>query len=170
MRVYQQMRDGFVRVLELVVIVMVMLITLDVLWGIVTRTFGTQAAYTDELARVLLVWISMLGGALAFARKAHLGVDFFVGKMDPGVRKALAVVVQCVTVSLAAVVFIAGGTVLARAQWGQVLPTMPWMSKGSVYAAIPIAGVFILMFALENLVTIIRTPAEKIGAQTQTEG
>jgi len=168
--VYRRLRDGLTRVLEWLVIVMVMLITLDVLWGIATRTFGAQAVYTDELARMLLVWITMLGGALAFARKAHLGVDFFVGKMHPAARKTLAVIVQGVIITLAVVVFIAGGVVLARAQWTQALPTMPWITKGIVYSAIPVSGLFILLFSLENLMSIIRTPAERIGAQTQSEG
>jgi TRAP-type C4-dicarboxylate transport system permease small subunit len=34
----------------------------------------------------------------------------------------------------------------------------------------PIAGVLIILFALENIVEIIRTPAEKLGAQTKSEG
>ena len=167
---YQAVRGGVVRLLEWVLIAMVVLITLDVLWGVLTRAFGHQAIYTDELARALLVWISMLGGALAFERKAHLGVDFFVSKMRPEARKTLSVVTQGVTVALAAVAFIAGGIALTQGQWGQKLATMPRLTQGQVYLAIPVAGVFILLFALENLVAIIRTPAAELGAQTQSEG
>jgi TRAP-type C4-dicarboxylate transport system permease small subunit len=47
---------------------------------------------------------------------------------------------------------------------------MPWMTKGAVYSAIPIAGLFVLLFSIENLILIIRTPADQIGAQTQSEG
>ncbi|MCL1920530.1 MAG: TRAP transporter small permease [Kiritimatiellaeota bacterium] len=170
MGVYRLVRGGAIRLLEWALVAMVVAITLNVLWGIVTRTFWGQAIYTDELARVLLVWISMLGGALAFERKAHLGVDFFVSKMHPDARKALAILVQCVTAVFAAVVLVVGGTALAQGQWAQRLPTMPWLTKGGVYAAIPIAGFFILLFSLENLAAIIRTPAERVGAQTQSEG
>ena len=190
MRAYQQIRKWLIRLLEMVLVVMVIVITFDVLWGVTSRALGSlrtyldqygaawavaigsilprgQAIYTDELARVLLVWISMLGGALAFGVKAHLGVDFFVNKMHPDARKMLAVLVQGITVALAVIVFIIGGTVLAQGQWAQQLPTMRWMTKGAVYASIPIAGVFILMFSVENLVAAIRAPA---GTQTQAEG
>ena len=194
MDVYQAIRRGLIRLLEWTLIAMVIVITFNVLWGVTSRTLGTlaaylnqdghaawmlavsrmlpsgQAHYTDELARVLLVWISMLGGALAFGTKAHLGVDFFVNKMHPDARKALAILVQCITVMLAVVVFIIGGTVLAQGQWTQQLPTMPWLTKGIVYTAIPVAGFFILLFSLENLVSVIRTPTDKGGAQTQSEG
>jgi TRAP-type C4-dicarboxylate transport system permease small subunit len=39
-----------------------------------------------------------------------------------------------------------------------------------VYLSLPVAGCFITLFALENLFTILRTPADLIGAQTQSEG
>jgi len=195
MRAYQQIRGGLIRLLEITLIAMVVVITFNVLWGVTTRSLGElakylvatadgrtwmltvsgwlphgQAVYTDELARLLLVWISMLGGALAFAKKAHLGVDYFVNKMHPDARKTLAILVQCVTVAFAVLVMIKGGFAAAQAQWAQKLPTMPWLTKGAVYASIPIAGFFILMFSLEHLVAVIRTPADQIGAQTKKEG
>ena len=64
----QKIRHGLVRSLEVLIIVMVALLTLTVLWGVFTRfVMGRQAQYTDELARMLLVWVSMIGAALAFA-------------------------------------------------------------------------------------------------------
>ena len=39
-----------------------------------------------------------------------------------------------------------------------------------VYLSLPVAGGFIALFALENLVAILRTPADRLGAQTQSEG
>jgi len=101
--------------------------------------------------------------------KAHLGVDYFVNKLHPDARKALAITVQGITAALAVIVFIIGGTALAQGQWTQQLPTMPWLTKGAVYAVIPIAGFFILMFSVENLISVIRTPAAKAGAQPQED-
>lgn len=167
----QAIRNGVVKVLETILIVFVIGLTLAVLWGVFTRfCMGHQASFTDELARILLVWVSMIGAALAFGLKAHLGVDFFINKLLPNARKALNVIVQLVTIILTVVIFLVGGVSLALAQMGQQLPTMPWLSRGMVYAAIPVAGVFILMFTLENLIVILKTPAEKLGAQTQSEG
>lgn len=167
----QAIRDGIVKVLETILIVFVIGLTLAVLWGVFTRfCMGHQASFTDELARILLVWVSMIGAALAFGLKAHLGVDFFINMLLPNARKALNVIVQLVTIVLTMVIFLVGGVSLALAQMGQQLPTMPWLSRGMVYAAIPVAGVFILMFTLENLIVILKTPAEKLGAQTQSEG
>ena len=171
MATLQNMRQGLVRALEVLVMSMVALLTLTVLWGVFTRfVMGHQAQYTDELARLLLVWVSMIGAALAFGEKAHLGVDFFVNHLHPEARKTLSVVVQLVIVALAVTVFIAGGWSLAMAQMGQELPTLRPLTRGMVYLSLPVAGFFIVLFAAENLVAILRTPADQLGAQTQSEG
>lgn len=184
----KKVRNGLVRGLEWCVIGMVILLTVDVLWGVLSRFFlgGAlahqwfagiipekhlgQAPYTDELACVLLVWISLFGAALAFGRKAHLGVDFFVMQLHPDARKMLGVVVQCIVIALTLCVFIIGGWKLSMGQMGQELPTMRWLSRGQVYLSLPLSGLFILLFTLENLVEIIKTPADQLGSQTQSEG
>ena len=166
----QKIKMGFIKSLEVLLMVMVAVLTLTVLWGVFTRfCLGKQAAYTDELARVLLVWVSMVGAALAFGVKAHLGVDFVVNMLHPEARKTLGMLVQVVTAVLAAVVFVVGGWGLAMGQMGQQLPTLP-VSRGLVYISIPLGGVLICLFALENLVEIFKTPAELLSAQTKSEG
>lgn len=171
MGTWTTIRHGFLRTLEILLMLMVAVLTLTVLWGVFTRfVLGHQVEYTDELARVLLVWVSMIGGALAFGEKAHLGVDYFVNKMHPEARKTLALIVQVVILLLAVIVFLAGGWNLAMGQMAQQLPTMPWMSRGMVYMAVPVGGLFIVLFAVENMVSIIQTPAAEIGALTKSEG
>lgn len=165
----QTIKRGFIRTLEVLLMLMVAVLTLTVLWGVFTRfCLGSQAEYTDELARVLLVWVSMVGAALAFGEKAHLGVDFFVNMLHPEARKTLSMLVQVVTVVLAVAVFVIGGWGLAMGQMGQQLPTLP-ISRGMVYLSIPLGGVLICLFALENLAEIIKTPAALLGAQTKSE-
>lgn len=158
------LRNGVVKGLEWLVAAMVALLTVDVLWGVFTRfCLGAQATFTDELACVLLVWISMVGAALCFDRKMHLGVDFFTGLMRERPRKADAAVVLIVTFALSAIVFVVGGWKLALSQMTQELPTMRWLSRGQVYLALPIAGVFICLFSLEHLVAALKSGPEEGG-------
>ncbi len=171
MRLASLARHGCVALLRWVVIALVALMTVDVLWGVFSRfVLGSQAPYTDEAARFLLVWTSFLGGALAFEAKAHLGVDFLVAKFDPSARKAGAVVVQLLVLAFALLVLVGGGWRMAMAQMGNNLATLPWLPRGVQYLAVPIGGAFVALFALETLADILRTPAEKLGAMTQSEG
>jgi len=170
-------RQKIVKLLEILVIVLVIALTLTVLWGVFTRYMskmlpfiGGQAEYTDELARLLLIWVSTFGAALAFERKAHLGVDFFVGKLDPEAAKIVAVMVQFLIITLAVIVFIVGGSALAKGQMQQILPTMSFLTRGMVYMALPISGLFIILFSIENLVDLLQKHAVSLNSEADSEG
>ena len=164
-------RTGVVKLLEIVLIVLVAVLTLTVLWGVFTRfVLGHQAEYTDELARLLLIWVSTIGAALAFERKAHLGVDFFVGKLHPEAAKIVAVIVQLLIIALVLIVFVIGGSKLAIGQIHQNLPTLSFLTRGMVYLALPISGLFIILFSVENMIDIIKVSTEPLNAETESEG
>ena len=164
-------RHAIVKVFEFLVVALVILLTLTVLLGVFTRfVLGHQAEFTDELARLLLIWVSFIGGALAFERKAHLGVDFFVGKLDPEAAKYVAVIVQVLIIALALTVLVVGGYTLASGQMQQKLPTLSFLSRGMVYMALPLSGLFIILFSFENMIDIIKTSASRQGGATEAEG
>lgn len=152
-----QMKRIFVKMLEWTVIILVAVLVLDVLWGVFSRyVLGAQSRWTEELAVMLLIWVSLLGAAVAFAAKAHLGVDYFVGKLDPAAQKLMEGVVYVIVFFFAAYALIYGGGVLVSKTLasGQVSPAMG-LKVGHMYLAVPISGVFICLFALEQMLELI---------------
>ena len=90
-------RIALCRLLEAALILAVVVLVLDVLWGVFTRyALSEQAKWSEELARFMLVWISLLGGAVAFGEKAHLGVDYFVAKLDPAAGRFITITGQLI--------------------------------------------------------------------------
>ena len=82
------------RSLEVLVMVVVAVLVLDVLWQVFTRfILNDPSTWTEELAVFLLVWVSLLGAAVALGRGAHLGIDYFVGKLPERTRLATEVFV-----------------------------------------------------------------------------
>ena len=149
----QQTKTVLTKVLEFFLIVAVALLVLDVVWGVVTRyALGQQATWTEELARFLLIWVTLLGAAVAFGTKGHLGVDYFVERFHPEAQKLMAVVSHLVVVFFAVAIFIYGGSrvVAGALEMEQVTPALGW-KMGHVYLALPVSGVFMLLFALDNL-------------------
>jgi len=105
-----KIRKGITRLLELALISAVALLVVDVVWGVFTRkVLGAQADFTEELAKILLIWVALLGSALAFETKGHLGVDFFVNLFAPQARKLMAVTVHIVVLAFTIIIFLAGG-------------------------------------------------------------
>lgn len=144
-------------------IIAVTLLVLDVIWGVFTRyVMGEQANWTEELARFLLIWVSLLGGAVAFGLKSHLGVDYFVGKLHPDAQKLMAIFVHLVVLFFGISILIyGGGRVVADAfSAQQMTPALGW-EMGYVYLALPISGCFVVLYTAVNLneaLTAIRMP------------
>ena len=131
------------------------LLTLDVLWGVVSRyILGSQSRWTEELAVYLLVWVSLLGAALVFRERGQLGVDYFVGKLDPAARRLSALVAESAVLFFAIFVLVFGGgmMVVETFRSGQVSPAMGW-TVGYIYLVVPLSGLFIAAFAIEHLIT-----------------
>lgn len=152
------------KVLEFAAVSVVATLVLDVVWGVLTRyAWGEQAQWSEELARFLLIWVSMLGGALAFRRNEHLGIDFLVTKLDYDVRKGTVLFTQGMVCFVATSVFLYGGSrlVLDAFVLEQTTPALGWM-MGYVYLAVPIAGLFMVLFSIENMLTMWSTSAEAL--------
>ncbi len=45
--------------------------------NVVCRYLGYSLAYTEELLVMLMVWLTLLGAAVGFKRRAHLGLTYF---------------------------------------------------------------------------------------------
>ncbi len=105
--------------------------------------------WSEELSRYLMVWISMLGGAVATRRRMHFGFDALVAALPQALRRAAT---QLATV-LALVTF---GTIawygfrLARFNMMQRSPALEW-PMGLPYAAIPVGAALIVLFLVERL-------------------
>lgn len=158
-QILKRSRIALCRVLETALILAVAVLVVVVLWGVFTRyVMSEQAKWSEELARFLLIWISLLGGAVAFGEKAHLGVDYFVGKFDPTARKFITIAGQLVVLFFAIALFIVGGSRVVSIQLslGQATPALGW-AMGYVYLPLPIAGVFIVLFTVEQLLETLLT-------------
>ncbi len=158
--VFKAIRIALCRLLEAALIVAVIVLVFDVLWGVFTRkVLGDQAQWSEELARFLLIWISLLGGAVAFGEKAHLGVDYFVGKLAPEAGRFMAIVIQLIVLVFAVTIFLVGGLriVSDNLVMGQTTPALG-LKMGHVYLALPIAGLFIILFAVEQLLEALVEP------------
>ena len=83
-----KLKQGSLRLLNLILIAAVAVLVLDVLLGVASRyLWGAQVKWTEELATILLIWVSFLGAAAAFEARAHLGIDFLTARFTPSARR-----------------------------------------------------------------------------------
>jgi TRAP-type C4-dicarboxylate transport system permease small subunit len=138
-------------------IVVFFVLTVDVLLGVFSRKIlGDQIRWTEELARFLLVWVSFLGGAIAYIDEKHLGVDLLVERLHPQARRLSRVLVHALIFAFAFLVMGVGGTklVIDRFDAGQLLPALQ-IDKAWFYLAAPVSGYLIALFALGNVIALL---------------
>ena len=115
------------------------------------------------MALFLLIWVSMLGAAVVYEEKAHLGVDYFVGKLDAPAQRWAGLMVDFIVMLFSLLVLVYGGWVLVveTLKAGQV-STALGMPMGYVYMAVPISGVFFVLFGLGHIAATLAAKAGEV--------
>ncbi len=127
-----------------------------VLAGVFSRwLLGDQYRWSEELARFLLVWISFLGGAIAYIDDKHLGVDLLVNRLETHARRLSRVLTHGMICAFALLAMGVGGTVLVidRFDSGQLMPALQ-IHKAWFYLAVPTSGFLIALFAAGNVIAM----------------
>jgi TRAP-type C4-dicarboxylate transport system permease small subunit len=119
-------------------------------WQVVSRYFlGISTSFTDELARFLFIWVSLLGAAYVFGKRGHIAITGLIEFLPAGVRRITDTATALLVVIFSAVILGGGGFILVgkAVQLGQVSPAM-LLPIGYVYSVIPISGAVTAMYAL----------------------
>lgn len=132
------------RVLEIAVIAITGSLALLVVVGVASRKAGFSLVWYDEVAAILLAWLTYYGAALAALRRAHLGFPNLVLRAPLRVRRTLVVIREIAIIGFfAAAAWLGVG--LMDALGGTYLVSLPWLPAQIVYSAIPVgASLFIV--------------------------
>ena len=165
--IFQRFCEALKKALDALIAFFMAALVLDVLWGVFSRrVIGHQSAWTEELATFLLVWASLLGASAAFTAGAHLGLDYFFGKLHADARRLAGVLINLIVGFFAVAVMIGGGYMLVvrTLAAGQVSAALG-VKVGYVYLAVPLSGLFILFFCVENMIgVILNRPSNGLAA------
>lgn len=141
-------------------IILFALLVCVTVWQVFTRqVLDNSSTWSEELSKILFVWLSFIGSAFLFGERGHIAVDFIARRFGPRARRVLAIVVQVVVITFALGAMIWGGYLASSIAWNQNLTALPF-TIGWVYLVIPAAGVFITVFALMDLIALWRGEEE----------
>lgn len=115
---------------------------------------GRDLAWVTELAELLMVWVTFLGGACATRRGAQMTITEFIDKLDGGRRRAADAVVDVFGIAvLAALVWY--GVNLVVAGWGNLL-TVLQIPMSFQYLGMPVGCALMLLWLAWDLWRILR--------------
>ncbi|WP_353067321.1 TRAP transporter small permease [Arcanobacterium hippocoleae] len=142
------------RVLGFLCIILFSLLVFTTTWQVFSRLIlNSPVTWSEELAKILFVWLSFLGLAYVYGERGHMAVEFLARKFSAKLERALALWTHLIAFVLAIVVFIWGGLNAAINAWSQNLTALP-VTIGSAYLVIPISGVAIALYAIYHLIEI----------------
>lgn len=152
------MRTKIDNILAKICIALLSLLVLDVLWQVFTRfVISSPSSFTDEMAGYLLIWVGMLGAAYVTGQREHLAIDLLIQKSSPKRQKQLLAFTYVVVFVFALVILVIGGGWLmyTRFMW-DVKSASLGLPLGVVYSVLPIAGLFIMYYTMDDFVKTTR--------------
>jgi TRAP-type C4-dicarboxylate transport system permease small subunit len=113
--------------------------TLIVFLQVIYRYVLAQPLYwSEELARYLFIWLSMLGATLALQKRGHFGLDFFYRMLSDQKRLFLQILIHLLMGGVILVILIQG-VKLVQATALQKSPAME-ISMAWAYACLPVGA------------------------------
>ncbi len=141
-------RRGFELGLEWIVIVLMITLAVEVTAGVIFRYSGYSLVWYDEVASILLAWVTYYGAALAALKRSHIGVPELVRLLPPRLRLPLAIFAQVCVFAFFILLAWIGYAVLEVLAY-DTLVSLPEVSVAYAQSVIPIgAGLFIIAQAL----------------------
>jgi len=119
-------------------------LTLVVLAGVGFRKAGMALVWYDEVASILLAWLTFYGAALAALHRSHIGFPRVVQSLPRRHRMAVVLLAELLVVVFFAVVAWAGWQAFVILQ-GDVLVSLPWVPSWLAQSAVPIASVLVIV-------------------------
>ncbi len=138
------------------------LMVLDVVWGVIMRyLFNSPSSFTDELARYFLIWVGLLGAALAAGKQMHLAIDLLPKKLEPEGRKRLNIIIEIIIFLFALSILVIGGArlVYITLTLGQASPSLG-IPLGYIYIVLPLSGLLIMYYSVINIVLALKETPE----------
>jgi TRAP-type C4-dicarboxylate transport system permease small subunit len=84
--VVQHLRRILERLLESVCVLLMVGLAVVVVLAVIFRKAGASLVWYDEVAAIMLVWLTYYGAALAALRRAHLGFPTLIEASPRGLR------------------------------------------------------------------------------------
>ena len=133
-------------------------LALVVVVGVGFRKFGAALTWYDEVASILLAWLTWYGAALAALHRAHIGVPTLVERFPPPVRRGVVLTAEALVLGFFLVVTWAGVRVL-QVLSGSSLISLPWVPTAVAQSVIPIGAVLFILARLLSLPDVLRRAA-----------
>lgn len=134
----------FIKGLEIVTLTLMAAMVVIVFSNVLSRYFfNLSIAWSEEISRMMMIWVVFLGAVLANGRSEHLGLDILVNTFPKRIKDITALLADALVGYALILVFIGGYDITMQSwDWASPAAAIPY---GYVYMIVPIASIVLLI-------------------------
>lgn len=155
---------ALLRVVETIGLALLLALTFAVIYSTTMRYFGASPSWYDELASVLLAWLTYFGATYAVFMRAHMGFGGLVTALPRRLAVALTLVSECLVLVFFGLIAWFGYQVLAVAAYDSLL-SIRWLTLDIVQAVIPLTAILMIIGTLLTMPRALRDAAAGVDAE-----
>jgi len=158
--------DGGFKAIEAVLVATLAAMVVMVFGNVVLRYgFNSGITVTEEVSRILFVWLTFLGAVPVMRQHGHLGVEMVVGTLPAGGRRLCRIICDILIIGCC-IVFGRGAYEQLLLNMSNIAP-VSGIPTGWTYAAGVVSTIGIGALALADLaITAFRDPGEGLVAHS----
>lgn len=134
---------------------------ITVCWQIISRyLISTPSTGTDEISRILFIWLALLSSAYATGKKRHIAIDLLPQIATPQRRRYFHIASHAL-ITLFSLILIGGGLALMTnvAEMEQLTPALE-LPVTIIYLPLPFCGLMMAIYSAHHLINACSTPLE----------
>ncbi len=142
-------KNMFKKLMEYIVIFLMITLSVLVIVAVVYRKLGMSLSWYDEVASVLLAWLTYYASALAVLSRGHIGFNGLLNAMKPALRIPVLIFGEILVIGFFLLLAWVGVEVLVILE-GDTLTSLTWVPTRLTQSVIPIGAA---LFVLGQLLT-----------------
>ena len=153
------MQTQMEKLLEWFLIFLMLLLTTVVLVAVFYRLAGDSLSWYDEVAAILLSWVTYYGACLAALERKHIGVDSILLSLPTNLRIVGVIVAELFVIGFFILMAWAGIKVIQILE-GETLVSLTWVPIQFTQSVIPVTALLFIVCELMSLPPYIRAVVE----------
>ena len=122
--------------------------------------FSYTPAWGEELARYLFVWTVFLSLPLLARTGGHMAIETLTSRIRGNALRTCRILADVFSIAFLGIMVWHGGRMVMLASFQTSAAMQIPMSY--VYAVIPFGCLVMLLYTVENLIKVLRTPADEV--------
>lgn len=155
-------RRVFQTAMEAIVAALVAALAVVVVLGVGFRKAGNALVWYDEVASILLAWLTYYGASLVALKRGHIGVPMVVERLRGALRTCAVLAAEAAVIGFFLVLAWAGWRVQG-ALAGATLISLPGVPTALAQSVIPVGALLFIAAQLLSLPDALRTPGRGAG-------